>query len=121
MLVSIAVALATRLPMVVNLTIVLVVFLTGNVTPVLVEIGRRAQQTSPGSVVAQMLSFVAQVFETLLPGLDYFHIGAAGVSDAPLPPGPFAIYILSVTFYALLYTLIVILFGLVLFEDRDVA
>jgi len=31
------------------------------------------------------------------------------------------VYILSVTFYALLYTLIVILVGLVLFEDRDVA
>ncbi len=120
-LVSIAVALATRLPMVVNLIIVLVVFLTANVTPVLVEIGRRAQQTSPGSVVAQMLSFVAQVFETILPGLDFFHLGAAGVSDTPLPPGPFTMYILSVTFYALMYTLIVILFGLVLFEDRDVA
>jgi hypothetical protein len=120
-LVSIAVALATRLPMVVNLTIVLVVYLTGNVTPVLVEIGRRAQQASPGSVVAQMLSFVAQVFETILPGLDFFHIGATGGSDTPLPAGPFALYILSVTFYALLYTLIVILFGLVLFEDRDVA
>ena len=120
-LVSIAVALATRLPMVVNLTIVLVVYLTAHVTPVLVEIGRRAQQTSPGSVVAQMLSFVARVFETILPGLDFFHLGATGGSDTPLPAGPFTLYILSVTFYALLYTLIVMLVGLVLFEDRDVA
>lgn len=119
-LVSIAVALATRLPMVVNLTIVLAVYLTANVTPVLVETGRRLQQGSPGSVVAQMVSFVARVFETVLPGLDFFHLGAAG-GDAPLPAWPFTLYILSVTFYALVYTVIVILVGLVLFEDRDVA
>ena len=46
-------------------------------------------------------------------------------SDLPfklvLPPGPFALYLLSVTFYGMLYTLLVILFGLVLFEDRDLA
>jgi hypothetical protein len=107
--------------MVVNLVIVLIVFLTAHVTPVLVEIARRAQQTTPGSVVAQMLSFVAQVLETILPGLDFFHLGAAGASEAPMPAGPFTLYILSVTFYALLYTVIVILGGLVLFEDRDVA
>jgi hypothetical protein len=118
-LVSIAVALATRLPMVVNLTIVLAVYLTAHVTPVLVEIGRRLQQGNADSIVAQMVSFVARVFETVLPGLDYFHLGAAG--DTSMPPGQFTLYILSVTFYALVYTLIVMLVGLVLFEDRDVA
>jgi hypothetical protein len=120
-LVSIAVALATRLPMVVNVVIVIAVYITANVTPHLVTIGRKAQETNQGSVVAQMLSFVAQALETVLPGLDFLHLGATTGSDAPLPAGPFALYILSVIFYALLYTLIVMLFGLVLFEDRDVA
>jgi hypothetical protein len=119
-LVSIAVALATRLPMIVNLTIVMVVYVTSHLTPHLVHIGRKAVEINPDSTVARMLSFVAQVFETILPGLDYFHLGASG-GDAPLPPWPFFLYLLSVTFYALIYTLIVILFGLVLFEDRDVA
>jgi hypothetical protein len=120
-LVAIAVALATRLPMVVNLVIVLIVYLTAHLTPALVETARRAQQTNPGSVVAQMLSFVAQLLETVLPGLDFFHLGVAGASEAPIPLIPFTVYILSVTFYALIYTVIVILVGLVLFEDRDVA
>jgi ABC-type transport system involved in multi-copper enzyme maturation permease subunit len=120
-LVSIAVALATRLPMVLNLVLVVSVFLVSHLTPNLVSKARRLQELNPGSVVAQMLSFVAQVFDTLLPGLDFFRIDQVLVTDAPPDPGPYALYILSVLFYALLYTVVVILFGLVLFEDRDLA
>ena len=48
---------------------------------------------------------------------------AAGekIGDVSPPAGPYSLYIASVVFYALLYTVIVILFGLVLFEDRDLA
>jgi hypothetical protein len=120
-LVSISVAIATRVPMLVNLVVVAVIFLFGNLAPILVAFGRKAQQSDPGSVVAQMLSFIAQVFDTLLPGLDFFKVEPALVSDVPPAPGPYVLYLLSVTFYGLLYTLLVILFGLVLFEDRDVA
>ena len=38
-----------------------------------------------------------------------------------MPPDEFALYTLSVTLYALLYTGIALLFGLILFEDRDLA
>jgi ABC-type transport system involved in multi-copper enzyme maturation permease subunit len=120
-LVSIAIALATRLPMVLNLVLVISVFLVSHLTPTLVGKARRLQELNPGSVVAQMLSFVSQVFDTLLPGLDFFRVDQVLVTDAPPEPGPYALYVLSVLFYALLYTVIVMLFGLVLFEDRDLA
>src|SRR5207302_4537824 len=47
-LVSIAVALATRVPMVVNLTLVIIVFLASHLTPTLVNISRKAQDANPG-------------------------------------------------------------------------
>ena len=53
----------------------------------------------------------------LLPDLDAFRIGPALVTDAAVP----APYVLSVLFYGVLYTLIVLLLGLILFEDRDLA
>jgi hypothetical protein len=120
-LVSIAVSLATRLPMVVNLSIVLVIYFLSHLTPVLLSIGQKAQKDSPGSTVARLLTFAAQLFDTLLPGLDFFKVGPSLISDAPPPTGPFWLYILSVAGYGCLYTFIVLLFGLILFEDRDLA
>jgi hypothetical protein len=121
-LLAVAVSLATRLPMVVNLVICLGVYFGGHLTPVLVQIAReRAVPEAGGLPVAQILSFMAQLFDTLLPGLDYFSLGTAVVRDNPLPLGPFFLYVGSVVCYAVLYTLIVLVFGLILFEDRDLA
>jgi ABC-type transport system involved in multi-copper enzyme maturation permease subunit len=115
-LLAVAVALATRATMIVNLATVLAIYFLANVTPVLVSIGQDAKVHSPGPV-AELLSFTAGLFDMLLPALDYFRIGPALVTDAVLP----AAYILSVAFYGILYTLILLLFGLILFEDRDLA
>ena len=115
-LIAVAVALATRTTMVVNLVTVLAIYFLANVTPVLVSIGHDAKVNSPGPV-AELLSFTAGLFDMLLPDFDAFRIGPALVTDAALP----APYILSVTFYGVLYTLIVLLFGLILFEDKDLA
>ena len=41
--------------------------------------------------------------------------------DSPPPMGQFYVYVGMVTFYGLLYTLILLMVGLVLFEDRDLA
>jgi hypothetical protein len=120
-LISIAVTLATRVPMVVNLTTVLVVYFLAHLTPVLVSIGRKAQGDDPGAAMPQLLNFVAQVFDTVMPDLDGFRIDPALLSDTPMRPGPFLLYLASVTFYGVLYTLIVLFFGLILFEDRDLA
>jgi hypothetical protein len=120
-LVAIAVSLATRVPMVVNLVAVVVIFFLAHLTPVLVAIGYRAQATDPGSAVSQILYFMAQVFDTLLPDLDLFRLDPALLSDTPLPPLAFTKFLGSVSLYGLLYTSIVLLFGLILFEDRDLA
>jgi hypothetical protein len=116
-LLAVAVSLATRLPMVINLVICLGVYFLGHLTPVLVQIARERSMAEVG----QILYFMAQLFDALLPGLDYFSLGTAVVRDNPLPTGPFLIYVASVVGYAVLYTLIVLFFGLILFEDRDLA
>jgi hypothetical protein len=124
-LIAIAVSLATRLPMVINLVVCLGVYFLGHLTPVLVQIAQTraaaAQAGSGQAAVAEILKFMAQLFDTLLPGLDYFSLGTAVVRDNPLPSGAFTLYIASVVGYAVLYTLIVLFFGLILFEDRDLA
>ena len=107
-LLAIAVALATRVPMIVNLTVCLFVYLT----PIMTAVSQNRYA---------LVHFVAQLFEHLLPGLDLFDVGTAIVRDVPLDMFEYGLYTLSVTFYAILYTSIALLFGLILFEDRDLA
>jgi len=121
-LLSVAVALATRLPLIVNLVTCLLVYLLGNLTWVLVlTANNRMQGDSQGSAVGQMLLFMTRLFYTLLPDLHLLTIDQALISDTPPPPLEFNLYIGSVFLYAVLYTTIVLLFGLILFEDRDLA
>lgn len=111
-LLAVAVALATRLPMVVNLVTCLVIFFLGHLTHILVWVseGRYA-----------LVNFMAKVFEVVLPGLEYFDLGPIVVRDIKPDLQPFAFYIGSVTLYAVVYSVIALLFGLILFEDRDLA
>lgn len=111
-LLAIAVALATRLPMVVNMVICLVVFFLGHLTPVLEQVSRTKYA---------LVRFMSQLFDTLLPGLDLFNLGPSIARDKPLDADKFAVYVGVVALYALLYTIIALLFGLILFEDRDLA
>jgi len=120
-LVAIAVSLATRVPMVVNLPAVLVVYFLAHLTPVLVSIGNRVRAADPNSAVSQLLAFVSEVFNTLLPDLGAFRLDPALMSDISLPPVAFTQYLGSVALYGVLYTSIVLFFGLILFEDRDLA
>lgn len=111
-LIAIAVALATRLPMIVNVVSCVVIFFLGHLTPLLAQV---SQDKLP------LVRFMAQLFDTVLPGLDFFDLGPTIVRDVPPAPGPFAFYVASVALYAVLYTAISLLFGLILFEDRDLA
>jgi hypothetical protein len=119
-LVAIAVTLATRVPMVVNLSTVAAVFLLSHLTPALVAVGKQAKAQNPGPV-AQLLGFVSNLFDVLLPDLEAFRIGPTLLTDNPLPAREFTLYLASVTFYGVLYSVIVLLLGLILFEDRDLA
>ncbi len=120
---AIAVALATRLPIVVNLLTCLVIFFLGNLAPHLVQQSHRYQRQHPGEigVVGQMLDFVTRVMDTILPALEYFGIGPAIVRDQPLPLGPYALYVAMIAGYAAMYSAVALLVGLILFEDRDLA
>jgi ABC-type transport system involved in multi-copper enzyme maturation permease subunit len=120
-LIAIAVTLATRVPMVVNLVVVVVIFFLAHLTPVLVAIGYQAQANDPGSAVSQILAFMAQLLDTLLPDLDLFRLDPSLLNETPLAAGAFTRFLGSVSLYGLLYTSIVLLFGLILFEDRDLA
>jgi ABC-type transport system involved in multi-copper enzyme maturation permease subunit len=111
-LTAVAVALATRIPMVVNLTMCLLVYLLGHLTPIMTEVTRNQYV---------LVSFVAQLFEHLLPGLDLFDIGSSIIRDLPLDPVSYGVYTFNVALYALTYTAIALLVGLILFEDRDLA
>jgi ABC-type transport system involved in multi-copper enzyme maturation permease subunit len=120
-LLAVAVSLATRLPMIVNLVICLGIYFGGHLTPVLVGIASDRARADNGSPVSRMLLFMAELFNTILPGLDFFGLGTAVTRDSPLDVVPFLTYVGSVVLYGVLYTLIVLVFGLILFEDRDLA
>jgi ABC-type transport system involved in multi-copper enzyme maturation permease subunit len=121
-LVAITVSLATRVPMVVNLaTVWVVIYPLAHLNPVLLAAAQQAQAAAPGSTVAQLVAFMAQVSDTLLPNLSSFRIDPALLGDTPPPAAPFAAYIGAVSLYGILYTGIALLFGLILFEDRDLA
>lgn len=111
-LTAVAVALATRIPMVVNLTMCLLVYLLGHLTPIMTEVTQRQYV---------LVHFVAQLFEHLLPGLDLFDVGSSIIRDLPLDPVSYGIYTFNVALYAAIYTSIALLVGLIMFEDRDLA
>jgi hypothetical protein len=120
-LLAVAVCLATRLPVAANVTTCAVVYILSHLSPILLaSASTRARADAGGaSTVTSMLKFVAQLFDRVLPGLQLFK--PTQITDAPVPLGDMAVYAGQVTLYSLLYTGIVLLFGLVLFEDRDLA
>ena len=126
-LTALAAALATRLPMVVNLVTCLGLFFLGNLAPVLLEVAGRMQSghaqehAGQGSMPLELVRFMARLFDTLLPALEFFNLGPAVIRDRPLPVGDYLLYVGSVAGYSLLYTAIALLVGLILFEDRDLA
>lgn len=117
-LVAVATALATRLPFVINLVLCLVVYFLGHLAPVVVRV---TEQATGGTAGARLVGFLGRLFDTLLPGLDFFNGGAAIIRETPLDLAQFAYYVLTVTGYAVIYTSIALLVGLLLFEDRDLA
>ncbi len=119
-LVALAVALATRLPMVVNLVVCLVVYFLANLMPVLVQTTRPSDPATAGPV-QKLLYFMAQLFDALLPGLELFRVRPTLVQESSLPVGEYLRHVGAVTVYGVLFTAIVLLLGLVLFEDRDLA
>lgn len=118
-LLSICTALATRVQFVVNLVICLGIFLIGNLSPIMVHVTDKPE--NEGNPALQLVRFIAQLFNAVFPSLDAFDMGPAIIRDTPLSTISFIGFVATVLLYALLYTAIAILAGLILFEDRDLA
>ena len=105
---SIGVAISTRLQMQANLVICVTVYALGHLGPLLVQ-----------STVGEnpIVRFVGSLFATVLPVLDHFNIQAAVSAGVPVPPE----YLAWAALYCLIYTTIMMLIALALFENRDLA
>jgi hypothetical protein len=119
-LVSIAAALATRLPFIINLVICLFIYFAGNLAPVVVRVTESMGQKSKGTGIG-LVNFIGRMTDAILPALEHFKMNTAIIRETPLELGPFLIYVLTVCGYSILYTTIAMLVGLILFEDRDLA
>lgn len=107
-LTAVSVAISTRLPMVVNLTTMLAIFVIGHLTPVLVI---------AGGLKIEFVEFMARLIATILPSLDLFNTNAAVATGILVKP----IYLAETALYCLCYCAAAMLFGFILFEDRDLA
>jgi hypothetical protein len=118
-LVAVASALATRVPFVVNLVLCLILYFLGHLAPVVVEATRQA--AGGESTGLGLIGFLAQLFNVILPALEFFTMGPAIIRESPLDLWQFAGYVVTVFGYSVIYTAIALLVGLLLFEDRDLA
>jgi len=107
---AISVAIATRLPMVVNLVTCFAIFVIGNLTPMMVSQSERVIQN-------EAVTFVARLIATALPSLDAFNISAAIATETQVVPA----YPGMALIYCIAYVTAAILFAFILFEDRDLA
>lgn len=105
---AISVAISTRMPMLVNVTSCLAIFVIGHLTPVLVK---SALQDVP------FVKFVANLLATILPALDNYNMSAAIAMDRTIPPD----YIGWNALYSVCYVAAIVLLAFILFEDRDLA
>jgi hypothetical protein len=69
----------------------------------------------------RLVNFIAKTFETILPGLNNFDLSALIAKETPTNAADLWQYVGSVFLYAFLYSTIAMVFGLILFEDRDLA
>jgi ABC-type transport system involved in multi-copper enzyme maturation permease subunit len=112
-LTSISVAISTRLPMLANLVVCILIFFLGHLSPVLVEAAN-----SPNSQVNELVGFMAKLFGFVLPGLEFFNAGPSISTGAVIP---WVGYVLPAFGYCVLYSGAALLFAFLLFEDRDLA
>jgi len=119
-LTAVAVTLAVRTPMIVNLTTCLFIYMIANLMPTVVAL-TRGTDPSKANAVQKLLHFTAQLFDSLLPNLELFRVRPTLLDENALPLGDYVQHVAAVSVYGLLFTAIVLLLGLVLFEDRDLA
>jgi hypothetical protein len=107
-MVSISVAISTRLPTLPNLVICFSIYVLGHLVPLLVN-------SAAGQV--PLVSFTGKLISAVLPVLDHFNLESLVSTGKELPPS----YLAAAVAYSLGYTAVAMLVALLLFEDRDLA
>lgn len=105
---AIAVALATRLPLLANFVVCFVVYVIGNLTAPLVR-----------STVGEneLVSFVGKLIAVVIPNLNTFNVQSAVDAGNPIP----AIYLAGAFNYLAVFSVMILMLALLMFEDRDLA
>jgi ABC-type transport system involved in multi-copper enzyme maturation permease subunit len=107
-LVSISVAISTRLPMMANLIICAAIYVLGHLLPMLAN-------SALGQI--EQVGFIAGLLAAILPVLEHFNIYTAIARGEEVPLA----YLGLAGVYCLLYVGLAMMVALLLFEDRDLA
>jgi ABC-type transport system involved in multi-copper enzyme maturation permease subunit len=105
---AVAVALATRLPLLANFITCFVVYVIGNLTSPLVA-------SSQGE--NELVGFVGKLIAVIVPNLNVFNVQSAVDAGNPIP----AIYLAGAFNYLVCFAIAIWMLAMLLFEDRDLA
>lgn len=105
---AIAVALATRLPLLANFVVCFMVYVIGNLTAPLVR-------STAGE--NELVGFVGKLIAVIIPNLNTFNVQSAVDAGNPIP----AIYLAGAFNYLACFSVMVLMLALLMFEDRDLA
>ena len=105
---AIAVALATRLPLIANFVVCFVIYVIGNLTAPLVR-----------STVGEneLVGFVGKLIAVVIPNLNTFNVQSAVDAGNPIP----AIYLAGAFNYLFFFSIMIMMLALLMFEERDLA
>ncbi|TWU48561.1 hypothetical protein Poly51_44610 [Rubripirellula tenax] len=105
---AIAVALATRLPLLANFITCFVVYVIGNLTSPLVA-------STEGN--NELVGFVGKLIAVVVPNLNVFNVQSAVDAGNPIP----IIYLAGAFNYLVCFAIAIWMLAMLLFEDRDLA
>ncbi|WP_407652626.1 ABC transporter permease [Aporhodopirellula aestuarii] len=105
---GVAVALATRLPLLANFITCFSIYVIGNLTSPLVASAKEN---------TELVGFVGKLIAVVVPNLNSFNVQAAMDSGSAVP----LIYLAGVFNYLVVFVIAVWMLAMLLFEDRDLA
>lgn len=105
---AVAVALATRLPLLANFVTCFLVYVIGNLTSILV--------ISAGQKF-ELVEFVGKLIAVVVPNLNLFNVQSAIDADIPIP----ILYLAGTFNYLGCFVIMIWMFAMLLFQDRDLA
>lgn len=105
---AVAVALATRLPLLANFILCFVVYVIGNLTAPLVASGQGNND---------LVAFVGKFIAVIVPNLNVFNVQSAVDAGNQIPP----IYLAGAFNYLVFFSIAIWMLAMLLFEDRDLA